>query len=197
MLRGLDLKLGQGQVVVIQGDNGAGKTTLLRVLAGLLRPTQGKLEWFGTSSLKIHPRIRARLGYMAHDILLYEDLTAYQNLVLFANLYGLKNPLRQVMTALEDAGLWERRADPPRKFSRGMRARLGLARVLIHKPKILLLDEPSSGLDVQGRKWILKALSQQKKDGGASIITTHDPAVWTGLNANIKILDKGKLHPAK
>lgn len=134
---------------------------------------------------------------MAHDILLYEDLTAYQNLVLFANLYGLKNPLRQVMTALEDAGLWERRADPPRKFSRGMRARLGLARVLIHKPKILLLDEPSSGLDVQGRKWILKALSQQKKDGGASIITTHDPAVWTGLNANIKILDKGKLHPAK
>ena len=183
--------------MVIQGDNGAGKTTLLRVLAGLLRPTQGKLKWFGKSSLKTHPRVRASLGYMAHEILLYEDLTAYQNLFLFANLYGLKNPLRQVMTALEDAGLWERRADPPRKFSRGMRARLALARVLIHKPKILLLDEPSSGLDAPGRKWILKALNQQKRDGGASIITTHDPAVWKGLKADVQLLENGKLFPRK
>ena len=193
VLRGLDLSLEEGHLILIQGQNGAGKTTLLRLLAGLARPLKGEVLWFGEPSLASRPDLRSRLGFMTHEILLYEDLSAHENLMLFAELYHLASPRRRVMGALEAAGLWGRRDDPPRKYSRGMRARLAFARTLIHHPSLLLLDEPTSGLDETGQDWVRKTLEQHLKKGGSAVVTAHQPDPWRNLTDQAYVLEKGVL----
>ena len=174
-LRGVDLDLAPGETLVLFGPNGSGKTTLLKTLAGFLRPLRGELLWFGEGGLRSRPEARRRIGYAGHETMLYEDLSAYRNLLVFAGLYGLSAPHRRVNAALEAAGLWERRDDPPRRFSRGMRARLALARAVLHGPDLLLLDEPDSGLDDRGREWLSSLLQAQRRRGGSALVATHDP----------------------
>ncbi len=139
---GVDLDLEHGGFLLVTGPNGSGKTTLLRVLAGLAAPTAGELR---------KPERRA-IGYLGHEPLVYRELTPLENLTLFGRLYRIPERAERVGMLLERFGLWEVRHDRVSTFSRGMQQRLGICRVLLHEPELLLLDEPSNALDAAGLK---------------------------------------------
>ena len=141
VLRGLDLDVAVGQFLLVTGPNGAGKTTLLRLLAGLYAPTAGELEVAAE---------RGRIGFVAHEPLVYRELTALENLDLFGRLYRVPERRERSGMLLERFGLWDTRAERASTFSRGMLQRLALCRALLHDPELLLLDEPFAGLDDQG-----------------------------------------------
>ncbi len=151
-LDGIDLTVAAGESVLLLGANGAGKTTLLRLLALLARPTAGEYLLFGEPTRRGGDRLaqRRRLGFLAHQSWLYEHLTAEENLRFHAGLYALPPDRTAIETALDAVGLLARRADAVRTYSRGMQQRLALARVLLHRPDLLLLDEPFTGLDREG-----------------------------------------------
>ncbi len=135
-----------GEYVTLVGPNGAGKTTLLRILATLIRPTSGTVRIAGMDVARAGPEIRRYIGFLSHRTLLYEDLTAEQNLRFYARLYGIPDASARMDELLQRVGLADRRHDLVRTFSRGMQQRLAVARALIHCPSILLLDEPYTGL---------------------------------------------------
>ena len=143
----VSFSLPDGAFLSVFGPNGAGKTTLLRVLATLTRPSSGRVSVAG-SNLKDSPdTMRSRIGLVSHASMLYPDLTAEENLILYARLYGVANPKSRALQLLEAVGLSHRRLDAVRTFSRGMTQRVSIARSLVHDPDVVLLDEPYSGLD--------------------------------------------------
>jgi heme exporter protein A len=156
---GIDLDLAAGGFLLVTGPNGSGKTTLLRVLAGLAAPTAGELR------LPDRPTV----GYLAHDPLVYRELTPLENLTLFARLYRVER--ERVGMLLERFGLWEVRNERVSTFSRGMQQRLGLCRVLLHEPPLLLLDEPYNALDAQGGS-LLDAVFDEPRTW---VVATHEP----------------------
>ncbi len=160
---GVDVDLADDGFLLVTGPNGSGKTTLLRMLAGLAAPTAGKLE--------LPPR--SAIGYLAHDPLVYRELTPLENLNLFARLYRIPERGEQVGMLLERFSLWDVRHERVSSFSRGMQQRLGLCRVLLHAPTLLLLDEPFNALDEEGAG-LLDAMLRDR--GRACVVATHDPA---------------------
>jgi len=154
------------------GPNGAGKTTLIRVLATLMRPDAGELSVAGEPCPERARRARAAIGYMGHDPLVYPDLTARENLELFAALYGIDRPAARIDALLDRVGLLARSLDPARSFSRGMAQRLGIARMLLHEPRLLVLDEPYSGLDVTGAAVLDRELAPER--GRTVVVVTHE-----------------------
>jgi heme exporter protein A len=159
-LRGLDLRVAPGESLVLFGPNGAGKTTLIRILSSLSRPTSGAV-YIGGLDLKTHAEgIRRHLGVVSHAPLLYDSLTAEENLRFFGRLYGVTNLDARVALLLEQVGLTARRHDLVRIFSRGMTQRLSIARALLHDPEILLLDEPDTGLDPQAAEMLHNLLAK-------------------------------------
>ncbi len=161
-LRGVDLRVMPGESLVIFGPNGAGKTTLIRILSSLSRPSSGTVLIGGLDLAKHADGIRRYLGVVSHAPLLYDSLSAEENLRFFASLYGLADPAPQIAAMLERVGLTSRRNDLVRTFSRGMVQRLSIARALLHDPEVLLLDEPDTGLDPQAAEMLhglLAALS--------------------------------------
>ncbi len=170
---GVHVALASGESLVVLGPNGAGKTTLLRMLATLLRPDEGSLALLGHDCPEHADRARGAIGYLGHDPLVYLDLTAWQNLELFADLYGLDDPRTRIVDGLDAVGLLPRAYDPARTFSRGMVQRLGLARMLLHDPDLLLLDEPYAGLDARGRALLDEVLAAERA-GRATVMVTHD-----------------------
>jgi len=162
VLRGIDLALPRGGFLVVTGPNGAGKTTLLRICAGLAQPTEGAIERHAT---------RAQVGYLGHEPLVYRELTPLENLNLFARLYRLPERGERVGMLLERFGLWEVRHERVSTFSRGMRQRLGLCRVLLHSPELLVLDEPFNALDEQGAALLDEVLGETR----TVIVATHEP----------------------
>jgi len=166
VLRGLDLDLAGDDFLLVTGPNGSGKTTLLRVLAGLASPTRGTLE------IAVD---RARLGVLAHEPLVYRELTAIENLDLFARLYRVPERRERIGMLLERFGLWDVRDERVSTFSRGMRQRLGLCRVLLHEPELVILDEPFNALDDAGSR-LLDATLDELHGSRAFVVATHDPA---------------------
>jgi heme exporter protein A len=160
VFKGVDVALEDGGLLLVTGPNGSGKTTLLRILARLALPSAGKLEL---------PE-RDCIGYLGHEPLVYRELTPLENLTLFARLYRVEP--ERVGMLLERFGLWEVRNERVSTFSRGMQQRLGLCRVLLHDPSLLVLDEPTNALDAQGLE-LLDAVLGEKR---TFVVATHDPA---------------------
>ena len=159
-LRGVNLRVMPGESLVIFGPNGAGKSTLIRILSSLSRPTSGTVHIGGLDLATHADGIRRHLGVVSHAPLLYDSLTAEENLRFFAGLYGMSQPEPRITTLLGQVGLTTRRGDLVRTFSRGMVQRLAIARALLHDPQVLLLDEPDTGLDPQAAEMLHDLLVQ-------------------------------------
>ena len=165
VLRGLDLDVARGDFTVVTGPNGSGKTTLLRLVAGLAAPTGGEL------TVDVD---RAQLGFLGHESLVYRELTAIENLVLYARLYRVPEARERTGMLLERFGLWDARNERASTYSRGMLQRLALCRALLHEPSLLLLDEPYSGLDTEGAELLDRELDERRARG-TFLVATHDP----------------------
>jgi heme exporter protein A len=163
-----------GEIVGLLGPNGAGKSTLLSILATLLTPSTGRVEYGATTAQLAGAALRGRLGLLGHDLYLYPELTARENLAFFAGLYGVANPDRAAVEALQGAGLADRAHDPVGSFSRGMRQRVALERALIHRPRLALLDEPFTGLDDASAVALLARLNTLRSEGAIVVLATHD-----------------------
>ncbi|HSS81318.1 MAG TPA: ABC transporter ATP-binding protein [Gaiellaceae bacterium] len=165
VLRGLDFELERGGFLVVTGANGSGKTTLLRLCAGLAIPTGGSLE--------VEPE-RGAIGFLGHEPLVYRELTALENLDLYGRLYRVPERRERIGMLLERFGLWESRRERAAKLSRGQLQRLALCRSLLHKPELLILDEPFSGLDEAGAELLDRELAGML-DRRTILVATHDP----------------------
>ena len=188
----VSLTVGQGEILGLLGPNGAGKSTLLGMLATLVAPTSGTIRFGGLRLPDEGPAVRGRIGVLAHELHLYPELTAYQNLEFFARLHGL-SAASLVPRALEAAGLSDRGADQVSSFSRGMRQRLALERALLHTPRLLLLDEPFTGLDDRAVGNVAARLREQAVAGAIVILATHDLDVAEGLITRMAVILRGRL----
>lgn len=172
ILEPIDLTLGAGEWKAIVGPNGAGKSTLLKAVAALV-PHGGAVVYRGRRISDDPLTYRAELGVLLHEPMLYDELTALENLVYYARLYGLKDPRVAAREKLELVGLALYAHEPVGRFSRGMVQRLALARALLHEPKLLLLDEPLTGIDAKGESLVLRLFRQAKERGAAALWVTH------------------------
>ena len=166
MIDRLDLDVEPGAFLLLTGPNGSGKTTLLRLVAGLLAPTGGSLDVAAG---------RAQIGFLGHEPLVYRELTALENLELYGRLYRIPERRERIGMLLERFGLWEARHERVASYSRGMTQRLGLCRVLLHEPELLVLDEPYSALDEAGAE-LLDAQLAELRGESTFVLATHDPA---------------------
>jgi heme exporter protein A len=180
-----------GSVLGLLGPNGAGKSTLLAILATLLRPTSGAVR-YGTSTAT-GAALRARIGMLGHDLYLYPELTARENLSFFSALYGAPDPGAAADRALERAALSDRANDPVSSFSRGMRQRVALERALIHDPRLLLLDEPFTGLDDRSVAALIARLGDLRGEGRIVILATHDLDIAEGLFDEAVFMRDGRM----
>ena len=192
-LNRVSLTAAAGTITALLGPNGAGKSTLLSIAATLLQPTSGDVRYGDVDAAQGGARLRARIGLLGHDVYLYPELSAAENLRFFARVYALDDIERRVDAALDRAGLGQRRDDAVAGFSRGMRQRLALERALIHEPRLLLLDEPFTGLDEAARQTLRARLDGVRTGGAIVLLTTHDTAAVTGLTDASVSLDEGKL----
>lgn len=185
-LTGVDIDVAEGELVALVGPNGAGKTTLLRILATLHRAETGWLSMFGQVLPNHVNQVRARIGYLGHDPLVYLDLTPWQNLRLFADLYDVAWNPPAVEDLLDRVGLLPRAYDVVRTFSRGMVQRLAVARMLLHEPSLLLMDEPYAGLDAPGATLLDSVIAE----GRTAVVVTHDVG-WAAAHATRMLVLRG------
>jgi ABC-type multidrug transport system ATPase subunit len=181
-----------GDIIGLLGPNGAGKSTLIGMLATLVTPTSGTITYGGRSARTLGGALRASIGLLAHELSLYPDLTARQNLAFFAGLYGL--PVDETVDrALATSGLSDRGDDVVSSFSRGMRQRLALERALLHRPRLVLMDEPFTGLDDAAVGAVRGRLQTIAADGAIVVVTTHDLDLADGLVSRVAIAHAGRL----
>lgn len=191
-LRGIDLEVMRGDSLVLLGPNGAGKSTLLGVLAGRVRPTEGKVILQG-KVLGKNVQARKQTGYLAHTSLLYKGMTARENLLFYGNLYAVEETEERSDEMLNFMGLWERRNDRVGGFSRGMEQRLSIARTLLHDPQVILLDEPFSGLDYQSSRALTLTLKQLRNGSRTLITATHEMDALEDLGDAVTVMNRGRI----
>lgn len=188
----VSIEVPQGAFLSIFGPNGAGKTTLLRMLSTLTRPTDGSASLMGIDLREDPEAARGRIGLISHNAMLYPDLTAEQNLLLYAKLYGLADPQARVMELLEAVELTHRRLDVVRTFSRGMTQRLSIARALIHDPDVVFLDEPYSGLDPHAVD-IFDQLIEKQREDRTFVMVSHDLRKGFDMCTHALVLARGRV----
>lgn len=193
VLRGVDLTLLPGTVTALFGPNGAGKSTLVRILATLLRPSGGEVLWRGRPLGRVAGDYRASLGVVGHATYLYGHLTAGENLRFYGRLFGVPDLGRRIDEVLALVGLEREAREPVNGFSRGMQQRLAIARALLHRPSLLLLDEPFTGLDQQGQRVLARAIGEFRDGGGACLLVSHDFAEAAGLADRFAVLARGRV----
>jgi heme exporter protein A len=190
-LRGVDLKLHRGELLTIMGPNGAGKTTLLRCLAGLSKPSEGRVLLLGRDLAESPVEARRTIGFVSHETLLYDNLTATENLLFYGRMYDVADLRQRVEETLERLGLARRCEDPVRTLSRGMRQRLAIGRALLHRPSVVLLDEPHTGLDVGAQEMLDQTLEDLSHAGQTVLMTTHNLATAAKAGSRLAILVEG------
>lgn len=187
-LRGVSAEFDAGRFHAILGDNGAGKTTLLRALAGLAHPTRGEISIFGKT-----PKAACRdLGYMAHPSLLYDEMSGMENLRYFAGLYGISEDSR-CEEVIRSVGLDPELARPVGHYSQGMRQRMSLARAILHDPKVLLLDEPFSNVDVHSAREMVGLLKSMRDAGRTIFVVTHQALLLEGVADEFVWMQAGQI----
>ncbi len=190
-LRDIGFSIEPGQCVALLGRNGAGKTTLIRILAGLSRPTKGQVRLFDQDAAERSSR--SKVGILGHGIGIYDELSAYENLKLFAGLYALPHPDRVASEWLERTGLDRVKDGLVREFSRGMRQRLAVARAFLHDPRMLLLDEPFTALDDRAIALLQGLLRAALKDGRTVLMSTHQLREALELATHVVLINRGKM----
>ncbi len=192
VLHDIDLTLAPGELLAIAGPNGAGKSTLLRILAGLMRASAGDVRVLGRPLTAGAGEARRAIGLLSHQSLLYDDLTLAENLTFAARLYGLAGPGAVAREALEVAGLSSRADELPRRLSRGLLQRAAIARALLHRPRLLLLDEPFTALDAASADRLRAMLDVRRADGLGLIIVTHHLAEVWEVATRVAVLVEGR-----
>jgi ABC-type multidrug transport system ATPase subunit len=187
-LRGVTAQFAAGKLYVVVGDNGAGKTTFLRMIAGLSQQTRGSISVLGSKNVK---SVRAQIGYMAHPSLLYDEMSGMENLGYFAGLYGLpQTRCREVIAAVKLDPDLER---PVGQYSQGMRQRMALARAILNDPKLLLLDEPFSNVDLRSAQEMTALLAHMRDLGKTLFVVTHQPALLQSIADEFVWMEAGKI----
>jgi len=190
-LRNLDLAVKQGEFIALFGRNGAGKSTLLRLLAGLSRPSSGKIQYVRPGGSQNRMNIRSEIGYLSHLTSLYLDLTAMENLRFYSQLMNIRPDEEVLLQKIARVGLGGREREPVRNYSRGMQQRLAIARAFLHDPEILLLDEPFTGLDQSGSDLLKRILLDAHSRGKTCIMAIHDAPLGYELADRLVILERG------
>ncbi|HKE13642.1 MAG TPA: ABC transporter ATP-binding protein [Kofleriaceae bacterium] len=194
-LAGIDLELRSGSMCALLGPNGAGKSTLIGIVSTLVRASAGEVAYrAGRTSLPGGSRLRRLIGILAHDSFLYGELTAEENLRLYGELYGVADADRRAAALLDEVSLeGEARRRPVRTYSRGMVQRVALARAMLHDPRVLLLDEPFTGLDRSGSAALARTLAGAVARGCVMVVVTHDLEALAGMADHVAVLRRGKL----
>lgn len=192
-LRGIDLRVEQGQRMALLGANGAGKTTLLRTLAGLAKPDVGSARISGLDLRQDAQQARSLVGFVAHQPYIYEELTALENLRFFGRMYAVKQNQERAAELLARVGLAKRANERASALSRGQLQRLALARALLHEPRLLLLDEPETGLDEQGIAMLETLMREHSETGGTILLTTHSLERALQWSDCIGLLNNGRM----
>ena len=190
-LDGVSFALAAGETLALFGPNGAGKTTLLRILAGLLRPSRGEARVAGMP-VRGDAAARAQVGLISHQSLLYAPLTARENVAFSARLYGIADPDGAALAALERLRIADRADQPVRALSRGLQQRVSIARAIVHGPRVVLLDEPYTGLDEAGAAALTSALVGLSADGAALVLVTHNLAEGLALATHAAVMRAGR-----
>ncbi len=193
ILQDITLEIGRGEFAAVLGANGAGKSTLLKVIATLARSTEGTLELFGKTVGRDSAELRRRIGLIAHQSMLYRELTARENLLFFAKLYGIAEPVKRAELLLEVIGLSNRANDPVKSFSRGMVQRVAIARSLLHDPELILADEPFDGLDAPSVAATEQLLRHLHNSGKTILLVNHDISQSLQLASRAVVMRKGRI----
>ena len=193
VLNGVNLTLNRGDRYILFGSNGVGKTTLVKILATILPADSGELSLFGKKIEKRSKDIKAMIGFMSHEPYLYNELSAFENLIFYANLYSIKNKKERVENLLREVGLYQRSYDRIGCFSRGMKQRLSLARAILHNPDIIFLDEPYAGLDIRAQEILNDLIFRLNENGKTFFLITHDIGISFKIVNRIGIISKGQI----
>ncbi|MGV8146434.1 MAG: ABC transporter ATP-binding protein [Alkaliphilus sp.] len=191
----VSLEIKEGEIFGLLGPNGAGKTTIINMIIGLTRINSGEIKIFDKEIKKNEKEVKMNIGIVPQEIAIFEDLTAEENVAYFGKLYGLKRKTikQEVEDALNFVGLWDKRKIFPKKFSGGMKRRLNIACGIVHKPKLVILDEPTVGIDTQSRNLILESIRELNKRGATIIYTSHYMEEVEEICSDIVIMDHGRI----
>ena len=189
----LELTVPWGEIVALLGANGVGKSTLLRILSTQTRPDAGTAVVAGLDVRRQASAVRRNIGVLAHSNFLYDDLTCLENLTYYARLFNLGNPQQRAMDTLTTLGLSSRAHQRARSLSHGLQKRVAIARAILHRPRVLLMDEPESGLDAGAISGLRETLKDWTASGGAVMMTTHNAGIASSWADRVGILANGKV----